>query len=358
MSPRLVVLDALEALIDGPSREAFRLGAVLPLSGLLGQSGPSALEAVILACEELQRTKLPLQRPIELVLVDSGISPGAIAHSVSQLVQSGAVEAFVGLHTSDVMEAIEKLSIGHPVPYVFTAGHESRPQPLGFFSSGESPKEMAQGVQHVIMDRDIREWAIVGSDYIWPRAVGAAAREVIENNSGRVAVERVVPLRGAADAARDLISDVVKSGAKGLVVSMPGRELITLLTALRGSELDRQLVTCSGTLEENVLYALGGDSTGNLYATQHSFETLHSPRRLELTARFEAALGEGFPALNSWAEHCYDAVHLIVGLERSDMLNLVNMSVDDASVHPEALKLRPDYSIQLAVAAGLNFEVV
>lgn len=356
MPPNLVVMDAMEAMVEGPSARALRVGAVLPLSGTLGQSGPSALEAIILAAKELQAAKS--QRPIELVLIDAGANTRAVAQSVSQLARSGAVDAFVGLHTSDVLQAIEESTAEFPLPYIFTAGHESREQPSGFYSSGESPAEMAQGVRRVMDDRNISEWAIVGSDYVWPRAIGASTRSVIEANAGRVVLDRFVPLGGAEAASRQLLADIVHSGARGLIVSMPGRELITILSALRDAELDRQLVIYSGTLEENVLYAIGGNRTGNLYSTQHSFETLRAPRRIELNERFATALGEGSPVVNSWAEHCYDAVHLIAGLESAGLLHARNMGTHHSTLPKEAIDLRPHYDIQLAVAAGMHFEIM
>lgn len=358
MSPELPVMDALEAVVAGPAPDTLRIGAALPLSGVLGQTGPSALEAVILAGEELQSRRSGADRGIELVLIDSGQAPSSVAATVSHMARSGLVDAFVGLHTSDVLEAIEDATTGLAVPYVFTAGHESRPRPPGFFSSGESAEEMARGLRRVMADRRVHHWAIIGSDYVWPRAVGASGRRVIEAEGGTVVLDRLIPLRGVAAARKELLEQIVSTGAEAVLVSMPGRDLIDLLTALQASGLDRRLVVYSGTLEENVLYAIDGNRTGNLYSTQHSFESLRSPRRLEFNARFAAAYGDHKPALNSWAEHCYDGVHMIVGLERSGLLSAENLRADESEVSADALSFRPQYSIQLAVAAGMAFEVV
>lgn len=347
------VIDAVEALVSGPTSRVFRLGVALPLQGVIGQAGPSALEAVILAAKELDSRRTMTERPVELVIVDAGLSPARVAANVAQLARSGCVEAFIGLHTSDVLEAIERELHSWPIPYVFTAGHENRPRPLGFFSSGESPAEMAVGVRRVAQERAIQDWAIIGSDYIWPNAVGSAARAAITESAGRVVMDRLVPLGSAAAAAPALLDSIARSGAQGAVVSMPGRELIAFLAALRSTRLHESLIVCSGTLEENVLYALGGSCTGNLYATQHSFETLQSPRRMELNARYAAAFGAGAPALNSWAEHCYDAIHMVVGMERAGLLTVENMAIEET-----LREFGPSYDIQLGVAAGLSFEVV
>ncbi|MGB4136379.1 MAG: ABC transporter substrate-binding protein [Microbacterium sp.] len=358
MSRKLRVLDALEATVAGPAHNTLRIGAVLPLSGVLGQAGPSALEAVLLAGEEVQTSAGSSATPLELVLLDSGGPPTSVAQAVRHLALEGIVDAFVGLHTSDVLEAIEEATSGFPLPYVFTAGHESRPRPPGFFSSGESADDMAQGIRRVIADRGVYRWAIIGSDYVWPRAVGASGRAVIEDSGGEIVLERLIPLRSTTVAAPRLVAQLAVSGADAVLLSMPGRDLIEMLTALRESGLDRRVVVYSGTLEENVLYALDGNRSGNLYSTQHSFETLRSPQRVEFNARFTAAYGTETPALNSWAEHCYDGVHMIAGLARSGLLSAENLSMDTASVPDDALALRPEYNIQLAVAAGMSFEIV
>jgi ABC-type branched-subunit amino acid transport system substrate-binding protein len=335
------------------------MGLVLPMSGVIGLAGPSALEAVTLAGRELQHSATSFDRGLEFVLIDSGGPPRRVAERVADLAHSHTVDAFVGLHTSDVLEAIEHALAPGPVPYVFTPGHEDADRLPGFYCSGEPPQVMAVGLARVIADRHVSEWAIVGTDYVWPRAMRDSARAVIEANGGRVVLDRLLPLGRVRREAPRFVDELIRSGARGVIVNMPGRDLSTTLLAVRARGLDKALLRFSGSLEENALYALGGDRSGNLYSTSHSFESLQSPRHQELNDKYRFAFGDESPVLNSWAEHCYDGVHLLARLDRSGLLSTASLdSHPDNHTPAEAAMLRPQYESHLAVAVGMTFEVL
>jgi ABC-type branched-subunit amino acid transport system substrate-binding protein len=353
------LLDGLEAMIQGRDPRRFRVGLALPMSGVLGLSGPSALDAALLAGTEISGARTSSDRPLDLVLIDSGAAPGAVAASVAALACEHIVDGFVGLHTSDTLEAVEQALAPYRTPYVFTPGHEDARRLPGFLCSGESPVQSMTGLARVIQERGIRDWAIVGTDYVWPRAMRAAARSVIEAADGRVVLDRLLPLGSVRSSINAIIDELTHSPARGIVVNMPGRDLTSVLLALRARGLDRRLVRFSGSLEENTLYALDGDRSGNLYANQHSFESLPSARRQELNERYRSAFGDESPVLNSWAEHCYDGAHLLDRLDRAGLLDPASLGPQgDRQTPPEALRLRPDYDAHNAVAAGMAFEVL
>ncbi|MFF1255165.1 ABC transporter substrate-binding protein [Pseudarthrobacter sp. NPDC058329] len=353
------ILDPLEALVQGPSRRTFRVGLALPMSGVLGMAGPSALEAALLAGMEINTLRTSAERKVEFVVLDSGGPADHVSGMVSELSSSGAVEAFVGLHTSRTREHVERALARRHVPYVFTAGHEAADLVPGLYCSGESPVQLMSGLARVMSERQVLDWAIVGTDYVWPRAMRRAARAVVESHSGRVVLDRLLPVGTVGATLEGVINDLTSSSAGGIIINMPGRDLTKTLLALRGRSLDQRLLRFSGGLEENVLYAINGDSSGNLYSTQHSFESLPSERRVELNARYRSAFGDHSPVLNSWAEHCYDGAHLVAALDTAGLLTSAALGAfDDPNTPPEALGIRPQYDIHLAVAAGMSFLVL
>ena len=354
---RVTVVDHLDALMSPADDRCFRVGVVLPTSGVLGLAGPSALDAVTLAGQELNESRSSSDRRVELVLVDSGGAAAEVARRVGDLAAARSVSAFVALHTSDTMDAVHRALRGTLVPYVFTPGHESSER-LGVYCSGESPDDLADGLARVVRDRAVREWALVGTDYVWPQAVGAAAVRAIEREGGRVVLQRVIPAAAVERGIPAVIEALAASSAGGVVINIPGRGLAAMLEAVRVRGLDDRLVRFSGALEENVLYAIGGDSSGNLYSAAHSFESLQSSRRLELNDRHRHAFGSESPVLNSWAEHCYDGVNLVTRLEREGLLHLAGFGAGDADLPAAALAARPRYRVHLGLASGMSFVVV
>lgn len=357
MAPRVTLVDPLEAMVDGRRPEVFRIGLAVPRSGVLGLTGPSALEAALLAAQEANAARRGRERSVELVVIDSGGPAPSVAGTVLALADSGAVEACVGLHTSHTLASVEKALQGR-VPYVFAAGFEENRQVPGTYCPGETPSQFAPGLARVAAERRITDWAILGTDYIWPRVMRVVGRRTITEAGGRVVLDRLLPMGAVRQSVDSALDAMVAAGARGVLLNLPGRDMVTALRAIRGRGLDRRLVRVSGCLEENTLYAVGGDRSGNLYASSHSFASLASPKRQELDDRYRFAFGEAVPVLNSWAEHCYDAVHLLAQCELRSLLSAPDFArvtgADDGAGHD----LRPRYDTHLAVAEGLTFRVL
>jgi ABC-type branched-subunit amino acid transport system substrate-binding protein len=345
------MLDALEARLNGPNPRRFRVGMAMPASGLLAMNAPSVIEAMILAAQEINAN--PGERAIELVLVDSGGSVDAAASAITDLAESGTVDAFVGLHTSATLEAVEQ-RIRNPLPYMFVPGYEGAQRRPGYFCAGETPYSNAPGMHWLMRERGIREWAIVGTDYVWPRAVRDAAHKMILSNGGSVVLDRLIPLGAVATQIDGFLDALIASRAEGVVINMPGRDLVLMLTALRQRGLDEHVVRFPTALEENVLYAIDGDRTGNLYSVLHSFNAMKSARRLELNDKHRAAFGEYAPVMTNWAEHAYDGLHLLATLDERGLLSPTELVTGEEGAVVRAVH-HPVYHPHLALAIGLSF---
>lgn len=347
------MIDALEARVAGTDPRALRIGVALPLTGVLGQVGPSALDAVLLAADEIRADRGRSERPLQLVLVDSGQTAAHVASEVLELADGGLVDAFVGLHTSDRMAAIEVALGASTMPYICTPSHEGTDHVGGVYCSGESPLQSTSGLSRVMRERGTLIWAVVGTDYLWPQVMRGASRAEIERNGGVVLLDTLLPVGDVRAYMPDVVSSLHRLGIEGAVLNMPGSDLTAALSCLSAAGLDSRLIRYSGGLEENVLYGIGGDRSGNLYSALHSFESLASPRRQALNDRYRSAYGDDAPVLNSWAEHCYDGVHFLANLDSRDLLP----GRDHPAVGAAAM-LEPKYDMHVAVAAGSRFEVL
>jgi ABC-type branched-subunit amino acid transport system substrate-binding protein len=224
------------------------------------------------------------------------------------------------------------------VPYVFTPPHEGGRRARGVVCIGADPLTQLRGsVAWLTATHRVRDWALVGNDYIWPRAVHTVARDVVARQGSRVVLERRVPLGGVRAGIDRLLEDLRRSGADAVLLSLVGRDLATFNVALKRSGLHRRLVRLSPALEENGLMAAGGDDSGLLYASMSSFATLDDDRRLDLLERHRALFGPEAPVLDTYAEGVYDGVRLVAQLA-------------------PAAPTRPE--VHLAVADGLEFAVV
>ncbi|MFC7204563.1 ABC transporter substrate-binding protein [Haloferax namakaokahaiae] len=116
--------------LQSQTTEPISFGAVLPLSGPLGQIGTHGLRATQQAVEDINRAGGLLGRPVELIEVDSGASADVALEGYETLVDEGAI-GFVGGLVSDVSlalapkaaeDGIMEVSPSSTTPQLSTAG--------------------------------------------------------------------------------------------------------------------------------------------------------------------------------------------------------------------------------------------
>jgi ABC-type branched-subunit amino acid transport system substrate-binding protein len=181
---------------------------------------------------------------------------------------------------------------------------------------GQSPLEQhAAALAWLVRHRRARRWVLLGTDYVWPRAVHRAARRVLADSGGEVVGEALVPF-GPVDPG-PLLDVVVRARADAVLLSLVGRDLVAFNREFTRAGLDRRVVRLSGALEENGLYAIGGDSTGELFACMPSFVATDEGAdegQLALQERHALRSGPDAPAVCAYARGVYDGVRLAVAI--------------------------------------------
>jgi urea transport system substrate-binding protein len=311
--------DPGDVLVAGPAPDVVRIGLAVPLSGPLALVAPSALDLAALAAEECTQAGGVRGRRVELVVVDSGRTPDVVAGEAVALREAGVFEALVGFHTSDVHRALARAWAGRG-SYVFTPPHEGGRGLPGVARTGPGPGEQhAAALAWLVRHRRATRWVLLGTDYVWPRAVHRAARTTLAALGARVVGEALVPF-GPGDPG-PLLDLVVSSRADAVLLSLVGRDLALFHREFARAGLDRRVVRLSGALEENGLYALGGDGTGELYATMPSFAAgSASPDegQLALQERHARRAGPGAPVVCTYARGLHDGVRLACSLLGGD----------------------------------------
>lgn len=376
MNLEVVTLDSIEVAVTGPDPSVLRLGLLVPLSGSLGLTGPSALGAAALAVAEVNAGGGVRGKALEVVSLDAGRNPFDVAGLAGSLAGAGLVDAFVGFHTSDVHRAVEK-ALGGRTPYIFTPPHEGGSRAPGVVLMGDGPaKQLTTSIEWLVQHRHVRRWALIGNDYIWPQAVHRAAGPLIRAAGGQVLLERLAPLGLAAfgldpeEMTDRILGELLRSGVDGVLLSLVGSDLARFNRAFQGSSLSSRVVRLSGALEENGLLAAGGDHTGELYAAMRSFAGQRDARREALADGYREAFGDDAPVLDAYAEGCYDGVHLVAALSAIGSLDATNATAAAAHLlyEPDAFNAHrawstaplgpPPGEVHLARADGFDLAVV
>lgn len=344
-------------------RDTVDLALVVPLQGPAGLFGPSCELCAELAAVELNAAAGVLGREVRLRVVDGGRSPVQVAEEVAELVADGAVDAVAGWHISAVRQALAPRLAGR-VPYVYTALYEGGERSPGVFLTGETPsRQVLPALRWLAHELGVRQWAVVGNDYVWPRQSAAAVREGAGDCGVEVVAEVFVPL--GCDDFSPALERIERCGCDGLLMLLVGEDAVRFNRGFAEAGLDG-IARLSPLMDENMLLATGPASTRGVYAAAGYFEALPTPGSLDFGGRFSRRFGSEAPVLNSLGESCYEGITLLAHLaERAGTLDIAALEAVADGVSYEGprgdVHLRERHlqqQVYLARADGVDFDVV
>jgi ABC-type branched-subunit amino acid transport system substrate-binding protein len=296
-------------MVRGPSpsgSDVLRVAFVVPLQGPTGIYGPSCMACGQLAVEQLNASRGIGGRAVELVVVDAGRDPEAVAADVDALVSTGTVEAVAGWHISAVRQAIAR-RVGGRVIYSYAAMHEGRDDTPGVFLLGERPANQLLPAAHWMgAQLGVHRWAVVGNDYVFPRVTTATARRALADSRSSIESETFVPL-GTTDFG-DVLTGLRDAEVDGVVMLLMGQDAVQFNRQFAASGLDERLVRLSPAIEENTLLGGGADAHRDLYAAAAFFDALDTIDGWSFARAYEARFGPWAPPLNAIGESCYEAI--------------------------------------------------
>jgi len=340
------------------------IALVFPLHGPGGVFGPSCELCAQLAVEEINAAGGVLGRELELIPVDGGAPPAAVAAEVDALVSAGAVQAITGWHTSAVRQALVP-RIGGRVPYAYTAGYEGGEHTPGVFVTGETPStQLLPGMSLLAREFGVRRWFVVGNDYVWPRGTAEHARAYARVLGNRIDGEMYVPL-GTEDFG-PVLRQIERAEPDAVLMLLVGNDAVRFNRAFADRQLDRECLRLTTLMDENMLLATGADGTKRLYATSGYFETLATAESMDFAGRYGRRFGFTAPAIGNLGESCYEGVKLLAAMiEQAGSADIRGVAAVADTVSYEGprgrLRLRGGHVSQrvyLAEADAMDFSVV
>lgn len=293
-------------------RHEVQVALCVPLGGSAGIWGPSALASARLAVAELNAADGIGGRPCRLLTINAADDAPDLEATLAELVESGGVDALVGMHTSAVRQRIVRAVGGH-LPYVYTPLYEGGEAAPGVFAIGETTAhQLRPALDWLGRQRRPRRWLAVGNDYVWPRATHQLARRCIGEAGAELVDERYLPF-GTSDYG-ELIDRVRRSRADAVLVSLIGQDAVEFNRAFGQAGLSRSVLRLSCALGENELLGIGADNAEDLFVASGYFATLDTDANLAFKQRYQRHFGERAPTLNTFGQSTYEGVHFLAAL--------------------------------------------
>ena len=345
-------------------RRPLKVALPIPLRGPAGIWGPSCQSCAQLGAAEINQAGGVLGREIELVTVDAGAEPDAVAQATDRLLATGEIEAVVGMHISAVRQALAQVIAGR-VPYVYTPLYEGGERARAVFAIGETPdRQLRPAIHWLSTRRRARRWVLLGNDYIWPRVSHRLVRDYVAADGGRVIDDIYLPF-GHRDV-DPVLDRLVRARPDVVLISLVGQDAVTFNRAFADAGLAGRVLRLSTAIEENALLAIGADRTENLYAAAGYFANLDTTANRAFVERYRTLFGDHAPVLNALGQSCYEGLKCLHALAAqigtTDAGRLARRAEGTAYLGARgAMRLAKggvDQPIFLAEAQGHDFHIV
>ena len=180
---------------------------------------------------------------------------------------------------------------------------------------GERPyQQLKAAAGPVIRAAGGRRWFLAGNDYVWPRAVHACARRVVDERRGSVVGEAFAPL-GTRDFT-PVVETVLASGADVVLSSFVGADLVAFERQCHAMGLRERAQTLALTLDEPTRERIGDVAAAGMRGIAGYFEQLPDTANAEFLRRYRRTFGAFAPPVGSISESVYEAVHLYAAAAR------------------------------------------
>ena len=299
-------------LLVGGSDE-FRVALLIPMCGSAGIWGPSCIASAEVAAYELNRGNGIAGRNVRLILVDSAVeAPTPVETLVDALLESRSIDAIVGMHISAVRQRLARVVRGR-IPFVYTPMYEGGEHSFGVFAIGDTPgHQLVPAMEWIRRRYRPRKWALIGNDYVWPRASNRYAKAKLADMSASLVYERYVPFSNPDMAVE--VEAIENSGAEAVLISLIGQDAVDFNRIFGHMGLDRRILRLTCVIEENGLLASGAENLKRLFCASSYFGALATAANACFRETYHSFHGSRAPVLGALGQSTYEGVHFLASL--------------------------------------------
>lgn len=288
----------------------LRIALVTSLTGHSGLFGRSTVNCARLAERRINAEGGMLGRPVEVVVIDDASSA---ERGVGQLLltdERRGIAAAVGVHSSEIATAVDASGWAERKPYLYAPLSESSLPQRSLIAVGDTEQDqLTAAIPHLHRLHGAgARWALVGSDFSWPRAVNRQARELIEALGGEVV--REVYADAETPDTDELAREVLAERPHVVISSLVGWGMIDFEEAMFRAGARRDVSSLSLLLDECSRELLGDAAEGVLSATTY-LPVLGTPENRDFVRDYVEAFGAYAPPISALGEATYEALLLL-----------------------------------------------
>lgn len=324
----------------------IRVGILHSLSGTMALSERAVVDATLLAIEELNARGGVLNRQLEPIVVDGKSDAATFEREAERLLEKEKVSAVFGVWTSASRKAVKPVFERYNHLLLYPVQYEGLEDSANIIYLGAAPNQQAIPAVRWALDKlKSKRFFLIGSDYVFPRAINAILRDVITEAKSQIVGEKYV-LLGETNFG-PLVKKLAADKPDLIVNSINGDSNFAFFRALRAAGItSKEIPTISLSISENELSQFGSLNMVGDYLTCNYFQSISRPENEAFVKHFKEKYGEHRVA-NDPMESAYSGVHLwaqAVKAANSDDPKAIRRALKGSSFDAPGAQVRIDPS--------------
>jgi urea transport system substrate-binding protein len=181
------------------------------------------------------------------------------------------------------------------------------------FTIGDSPsQQLGPAMEKLQQNFKLKSWALIGNDYVWPRASNSYAKSKLADMGAKLAYEQYLPF-GSGDLVEH-VERIATSSADAVLMSLVGQDAIDFNRIFGSYGLDSRMVRLSCAIEENGLLASGAENLKRLFSSASYFAAIDTPENASFREKYYGFHGDCAPMLNSLGQSTYEGMQFLASL--------------------------------------------
>lgn len=272
-------------------KQPIKIGVVLPLSGGFEIYGNLGVRGAKMAVAEINAAGGVLGgRPLELIIEDNKTDPKTAVEKMKKLILRDKVTAVMGPVSSAARDAMTPVAVKYKTPLLYGIDYEGGVcNRYVFLYSAIPAHDMDKLVPY--MGREYgKTFYIFGYDYVWPHKMTEAIKKNVEMIGGKIVGIEYTPF-GVKDFA-PTIHKISKSGAKVLMLIVPGADGFTFIKQFTEFGLKDKIKIVALASDENYLSALTPEQSEGIFTALPFLSSLEKPEAKDFVTRQKKMFGK------------------------------------------------------------------
>ena len=272
------------------AKKPIKIGVVLPLSGGFEIYGNLGVRGAKMAVAEINAAGGVLDgRPLELIVEDNKTDPKTAVEKAKKLILRDKVVAVMGPVSSAARDAMTPVAEKYKTPLLYGIDYEGGVCNRYVFLYSAIPDHDMDKLIPYMAEKYGKSFYIFGYDYVWPHKMTEAIKRNVDQIGGEIVGIEYTPF-GVKDYA-PTIQKISKSGAKILMLIVPGADGFTFIKQFTDFGLKEKIKIVALASDENYLLALTPDQSEGIFTALPFLASLDKAEAKDFVMRQQKMFG-------------------------------------------------------------------